>query len=187
MRKNQYKKILSISANLISKQGYHGVSLQQIADKAKLHKSTLFHYFRTKESLLARIIENPFDEFYGDIQELILNRELAPEEKLKMLIDNHLTLLVEYKDNTNIFLHELRNLPVKDRKAHLKKIKHYERDVEAIIVEMKKNGYFRGLDPKIVAFGILGMMNWIMRWYRKSGPMKVEELSDTFYRMIARM
>lgn len=187
MRKNQYKKILSISANLISKQGYHGVSLQQIADKAKLHKSTLFHYFRNKESLLARIIENPFDEFYRDFQELILNHELAPEEKLKMVIHNHLALLVEYKDNLNIFLNELRNLPIKDRKSHLMKIKNYERDVEAIIVEMKKNGYFRGLDPKIVAFGILGMMNWITRWYKRNGPVKINEIANIFYLMVARM
>jgi AcrR family transcriptional regulator len=187
MRKNQSKKILSISANLISKKGYHGVSLQQIADKAKLHKSTFFHYFKNKESLLVRIIESPFDEFYRNFQELIGHHELGPEEKLKIVIDNHLTLLVEYKDNVNIFLNELRNLPIKNRKTHLMKIKNYERDFEEIIVGMKKKGYFKGLDPKIVTFGILGMMNWVTRWYKRTGPITIEEISDIFYQMVTKM
>jgi AcrR family transcriptional regulator len=186
MRKNQSKKILSVAAKLISKRGYNGVSLQQIADKAKLHKSTLLYYFKNKQSLLAQIIKDPFEEFYSNFQELMLDEESAPEEKLRRMMDNHLSLLVEYKDNVNIFLNSLRNLESKKRKMHLMKIKNYERDVEEIIVEMKKNGYFRGLDPKIVAFGILGMMNWITRWYKKSGQMEVKDISNIFYQMLTR-
>ena len=116
----------------------------------------------------------------------MLDEESAPEEKLRRMMDNHLSLLVEYKDNVNIFLNSLRNLESKKRKMHLMKIKNYERDVEEIIVEMKKNGYFRGLDPKIVAFGILGMMNWITRWYKKSGQMEVKDISNIFYQMLTR-
>jgi AcrR family transcriptional regulator len=183
---NQYKKILRISANLISQKGYHGVSLQQIADKTRIHKSSLFHYFKNKEELLHYILETPFDEFYRNFKEIIANQELKPEEKLKKAIDNHLTLLIEYRANVNIFLNDLVNLSVKNRNKHMMSIWEYERGFEKIILEMGREGHFNGLDPKIVSFGILGMLNWTTRWYKKSGSLAIQEISDNFYRMVTK-
>ena len=185
-KKNKYEKILSVSANLISEKGFNGVSFQQIADKMKVNKSSLFYYFRNKEELLLRILEIPFDEFYGNFQEIIGNNELEPEEKFKKAIDNHLTLLIEYRANVNIFLNELGCLSMKNQRIHMRRIWEYEKGFEKIIVEMETKGYFNGLDPKIVTFGILGMLNWVIRWYEKRGPLTIKEISNTFYRMITK-
>jgi len=184
-KQNQYERILLASASLMSQMGFKGVSLQQIADKIGLHKSSLFHYFNNKEELLLRILEKPFDQFYHDFQKIIGDKELKPEEKLRKAIYGHLELLMEYDDNVSIFLNDLKSLSEKNRKIHLAKIKKYEEDFEEIVRGMKKEGFFKGLDPKIVTFGILGMVNWVTRWFRPNGPLTIEEISDIFYRMLA--
>ncbi len=51
---------------------------------------------------------------------------------------------------------------------------------------MKTEGYFNGLNTKIVTFGLLGMLNWVAKWYKSDGPLGVEDISNIFYRMIAR-
>lgn len=188
MRKdNKYEKILMVSANLMSQKGFNGVSLQQVADKTKLHKSSLFHYITSKEELLLRILERAFDEVYENFQEIIRNNELDAGEKLSRAIDNHLTFLTDYRANTTIFLNELRCLSSKNQRMQfLVKIKRYEKDFEKIIMDMKREGYFHGLDPKVVAFGILGMVNWVNRWYRRDGPLTIKEISDMFCQMVVR-
>ena len=183
---NQYERILSVSESLMSQKGYKGVSFQQIADKIGLHKSSLFHYFGNKEELLLRILERPFNEFYADFQQIVRDKELRPDEKLKKAIDSHLSLLMDYEDNVSIYLNEMQNLSGKNRRMHLMKIREYEEDFQKIVEGMKKEGFFEGLDPKIVTYGILGMINWVTRWFRRNGPLAVGEISDVFYRMLAR-
>lgn len=184
VRKNKYDKILSVTTHLISQKGFQGTSLQKIADKVGLHKSSLFHYIKNKEELLFRILEKSMDEANINLEKITTHRELGPEEKLKKAFDSHLTLLGEYIYNVNIYLNEFRSLSKKNKTVYLEKRKKYERDFEKIIVEMKTKGYFNGLDTKIVTFGILGMLNWVVKWYKKVGPLTTGEISNIFYKMI---
>jgi len=55
MKKN-YDKILNAAIELMGKHGYHGTSVQMIADKIGVTKSTVFHYFKNKEGILFAIL-----------------------------------------------------------------------------------------------------------------------------------
>ncbi|MDO8720660.1 MAG: TetR/AcrR family transcriptional regulator, partial [Syntrophales bacterium] len=83
MKDNKYEKILLTSAKLFSQKGAHGTSFQMIADEVGLDKSTLFHYFKSKEELVLRVLEKSVDTIDKDLEAIIANAELTPECKLK--------------------------------------------------------------------------------------------------------
>jgi AcrR family transcriptional regulator len=60
------QRILDVALALLAEHGYEGMSLQQVADRVGLHKSSLFHHFRSKEEL-AR-------EVYRGLAERLLKR-----------------------------------------------------------------------------------------------------------------
>jgi AcrR family transcriptional regulator len=60
------QRILDAALDLMAEHGYEGMSLQQVADRVGLHKSTLFHHFRSKEDLAA--------EVYRGLAERLLKR-----------------------------------------------------------------------------------------------------------------
>jgi len=60
------QRILDAALELLAEHGYEGMSLQQVADRVALHKSSLFHHFKSKEEL-AR-------EVYRGIAERLLKR-----------------------------------------------------------------------------------------------------------------
>lgn len=60
------QRILDVALELLAEHGYEGASLQQVADRVGLHKSSLFHHFRSKEEL-AR-------EVYRGLAERLLKR-----------------------------------------------------------------------------------------------------------------
>jgi hypothetical protein len=66
----------------------------------------------------------------------------------------------------------------------LKKRKKYAKDFMEIVKEMKVKGYFNGLNTKIVTFGLLGMLNWTVKWYKKDGNLTVETITNIFSEMI---
>jgi AcrR family transcriptional regulator len=184
MRNNKYEKILSVSGRLISQKGFREASLKAIASEVGLDKSSLFHYFKNKEELLLRVLEQSVGEVNKNLENIIANHELEPEEKLRRAIDNHLTLLSDYFDNVTVYLNELRSLSRRNQTIYLRKRKKYGKDFEDIIKEMKTKGFFKGLDTKIVTFGVLGMLNWATKWYKNDGPLTIKEVSNIFYRMI---
>ncbi|HSJ97736.1 MAG TPA: TetR/AcrR family transcriptional regulator [Myxococcota bacterium] len=60
------RRILDAALELLAEHGYEGTSLQQVADRVGLHKSSLFHHFRSKEELAS--------EVYRGLAERLLKR-----------------------------------------------------------------------------------------------------------------
>jgi len=54
--------ILKISLELFAERGYNSVGIQEIVDKAKITKPTLYHYYGNKRGLLEAIFKNYYVE-----------------------------------------------------------------------------------------------------------------------------
>ena len=54
---NTEDKILQAAYSIFLLYGYHGASLQQITNKAKINKAAIHYYFRSKEKLYYKVIE----------------------------------------------------------------------------------------------------------------------------------
>ncbi len=49
------QRILDAALELLAEHGVEGTSLQQVADRVGLHKSTLFHHFKSKDELVTEV------------------------------------------------------------------------------------------------------------------------------------
>ena len=183
---NQREKIIAIAGRLMSEKGYKGASLQEVADPVGIHKSTLFHYFKNKEELLLAILRIAIEDVKRNLVFILENEKLSPEEKLRQAIVSHLDSLVKHIYNVNVYHSEIRFLSEKNRQEYLETRKYYASFFEQIIDEIKDSEsiYFSGLDTKIVTFGILGMCNWMVKWFNGSGPFNTKDISDIFCKMI---
>ncbi|MDZ7695498.1 MAG: hypothetical protein U5R49_00750 [Deltaproteobacteria bacterium] len=57
--------------------------------------------------------------------------------------------------------------------------------VEQIIEEGVAIGCFRRLNPKLMAYAIIGMCNWLYRWYKTgAGPFSPDEIADQFIALL---
>ena len=182
----QHQKIVMVSSRLMSQKGYKGASLQEIANAAGIHKSTIFHYFKNKEELLLAVLKLSIIEVTENLKGILLDKSLSPEEKLRRAISNHLELIVKYKYNVNVYLNEIRFLSTKNKKIYIETRKHYALLFQQIIEEFKKSHprKFKALDSKIITFGILGMCNWVVKWYKGAERYNIREIANIFYQMI---
>src|SRR3546814_14446633 len=64
--------------------------------------------------------------------------------------------------------------------------KTYEKLWTALIKEGQDSGQFQNIgDPKMIAFGILGMCNWLARWYKPDKEVSIEQLIDTYFNLVS--
>ena len=86
--------ILQSAEELFAAQGYHGVSMNQIARHAQVSKGLLYHYFESKEALLKAIFEWAF----RSLEQEGSTDGLEGKDLIRGLIDQAFDFLLHYRD-----------------------------------------------------------------------------------------
>jgi TetR/AcrR family transcriptional regulator, cholesterol catabolism regulator len=176
--------IVSTAAELFAGWGFGATSLDDIAERLGVTKGALYYHIRNKEEILRLIYlmvlaasEEPLAH--------IANGDLPPDEKLHHAIVHHVAVAADRSPAMIVFYREQPHLTGPFAKEIVLRKKEYETYFQRIIMEGQAAGVFnRNVDPKIAAFGVLGMCNSLSQWYRADGPLTSAQIAAMFARMI---
>ena len=172
--------IITAAAKVFQTKGYHAASVQDIADEVGILKGSLYHHFESKEELLYLIVKEPIAGLYETVGE-ILASEAPAAEKLRRAILAHLEAFHRHHPHLFVYLRETEDLKRRFRATTQLSPKTYERFWQQILREGMKTGEFRAdLDVPVISYGLLGMLNWLYKWYDPSGRLGVREVADQF-------
>ena len=94
--------ILQCALAILKESGDQGLTMRRVADSADMRLSNVQYYFKTKELLLAALLEGFLVEYAQSMQTLALPAELDSETKLKQLMA-HILNDIEKSDCAVIF------------------------------------------------------------------------------------
>jgi len=145
-RGERRRAILDAAMRLFAQRGFGAVSLQEIADAAHTHKTTVLYHFATKETLQEAVL----DEAFGRLSE-VMNEFLAGEgrrERVAYMLDQIHAFFAAQPELARILQREL--LEPSGDEAHLRRF------VEAIYVPAVESlgraiamGQVRPIDPAL--------------------------------------
>jgi len=78
---NTEAKILDAANSIFLLFGYHGTTLQQIADLAGIHKSAIHYYYRSKERLYFQVVNGVLDDILKTENVLISNQKVYERQR----------------------------------------------------------------------------------------------------------
>src|SRR3954462_1827040 len=84
------KRILSVAFRLFHEQGYNATSVSTILREAEVNSGSLYHYFPSKEALLAGVLDFALGELHP--------RVMAHVESVVDPIERIFALLARYRD-----------------------------------------------------------------------------------------
>ena len=170
--------ILKSAAAAFRKLGYHGATVEQIAAALHMKKGNLYYYFRNKEEILFACHEYSHDRLQELLDKVV--RSTAPaDEKLRRLITSTVHVILDELHGTALLL-DLEALSPAHLKAVIVRRDRFDRGMRMILEEGIATGAFGPGDPKLVAFAMLGALNWIARWFNPGGPASSEEIATRF-------
>jgi TetR/AcrR family transcriptional regulator len=170
--------ILKTAAAAFRRRGYHGASVDEIASALEMTKGNLYYYFRNKEDILYACHDYSLNLILGVMDE-IRKQDISPEEKLRKLIGAFVRLIIDELHSTALTL-DLQALSPALLKKVIARRDRFDRGLRAIIQEGIDQGRFAPVDTKLVAFAIMGAVNWIPKWFDPQGPASSEQVGDTF-------
>ena len=169
--------ILTAAARIFREKGYHGTSVQDIAEAVGLLKGSLYHYIRSKEELLARLFEGSLGDTIVEL-EAIATRNATTTERLRDMVRVYVMSVTANLDAVGIYLREWRSLPAPELARVRARRRAMRRLFEDVITEGVKRRELSASDAKIAALAIIGMCNWTYEWYRPRGRLTPAALAD---------
>lgn len=172
--------ILDSAAALFAKVGYPNAKMQDIAKACGATKSMLYHYFPTKDDLLSAMLEEHLQQVLEAVEAVAIGTKPV-KERLAAFV-----LVYAQKSNQT----RRRNVTaMNDVKFLPKAMQTPLLDLERRVIDVAAN-LLRELNPglpdevyKPYTMLLLGMLNWTDYWFKPTGAVKPQELSDRISRL----
>jgi AcrR family transcriptional regulator len=157
--------------------GYERTSVRAIADRAGIPISSLYAHINSKEELFLELVAPVLERASVDMAE-ILAAEAPVREKLRRAIVRAASAFDTHHPELFIYLSDF--FPVLERADPDARRSYEQRWVDLIAEGMREGALRADLDPKMTAYGILGMVNWMHQWYRPGGRFTAAEIGEQY-------
>lgn len=173
--------IIRRAAEIFDSKGVAETSLQDIAAAIGVRREAVYYYFRDKGEILCDIIRPQSEALLRGMEQLMA-LDVAPKVRLGLAISGHLERFNPHYIEMTVAFRELYGRSAMPGLVQLRRVwKSYEQLWVDLIAEGQRTGDFDpAQDPKMAAFGILGMCNWASSWYRPDGDAPIEKLIESF-------
>ena|SRR5258708_406169 len=176
--------VRAVALRLFKEKGYHATSMRDIASEVGINKGSLYSYIRTKEDLLIPVFERAMGPLVSRMEAIAGDSSLGPTERLRRAIHAHVTNVAEHLDELTVYLSEWRQLRTESLRNNREQRERYAAQYHSILQAGVDTGEFRPMDTRIVMLGVIGMCNYLFRWYRPDGRLTPDQIADELTEMV---
>ena len=175
--KERLAEVYRAAAQIILRKGYDATSINDIANALGMTKAGLYHYINGKKELLFDIMNFGLDELEDEVvrpaQSIV-----DPAERLRFIIASHARLVTRGDGAITILVDEITALtPQQNRKITRRKREHFDR-LRSVLNELKSEGMLQDVNTTVATFSLLGMINWLSRWFKHDGALTDNQIAD---------
>lgn len=172
--------IIAAAAQVFKDKGYHAATTRDIAAAVGIQQASLYYYISSKEELLYLVVREPIVRLYSQVEEIV-KASLPTRAKIERAMHAHLAAFDENYPHMFVYVQELPHLVATLQETVRDIPERYQRLWEELLQQGLAAGELRAdLDVTATVFMIMGMCNWLHRWYRKGGRLDTETLARQY-------
>ncbi len=187
--KARRQEIAEAAVRVFNRVGFERASLKAVAEEMGADRASLYYYISSKEELFDEVVRTVVERNLA-LTKRIESSNLSPRRKLRDLI---MALMGSYGEHYPLFY-----IYIRENLSHVSGSRHeWSRDMRELnrqtteaVISIIEQGYadksFRNVgSPRVVAYGVLGIVGWTYRWYRPDqSDVSAEEIGKTYAELI---
>jgi AcrR family transcriptional regulator len=181
--------IAAAAARVFNRVGLQRATLRAVADEMGVDRASLYYYVSSKESLFDEVVRTVVERNL-EMTRKIAASKVSPRRKLRDLICTLMSSYGEHYPLLYIYLRENLSHVDPSRAAWSSEMREINRQTTEALIEIIEQGYadksFRNVgSPRVVAYGVFGIVGWTHRWFRPGeSDVSAEEIGKTYAEMI---
>ncbi len=165
------------AAETFARKGYHSTTMRDLARETGMSLAGIYHYVESKDDLLYRIQRGCFEAVLDGAGTAVAEGKDG-RDRLERFIVHHVTFFTAHMPEMKILSHEAESLSEERATGVLRLKRRYVDLLIALVREAAPHAVH--LDPRVGAYALFGMMNWIYTWYDPAGPVPPDDLARQF-------
>jgi TetR/AcrR family transcriptional regulator, fatty acid metabolism regulator protein len=154
--------ILDAAIRVFARQGYHATRVSDIADEAGVAYGLVYHYFRSKEAVMAELFTERWSLLLA-AGEQVKSGAGTPREKLAAIAGFIIDSYRHDPDLMKVIIIEVTRAANSFGRTHLPEIRQAYEQVAEIVAAAQAEGSFRsGLDPEFVGMAFYGVVEQVL-------------------------
>ena len=173
--------ILDAAAKTLSRHGYHGTYLKDIAASINMQAGSLYYHFNSKEALMQEVLNKSIQLIRDIVEEEVDKLGHKPDfvSLLKAAIRGHLSAILRHADYTLASIRNYGQIPKSVHDFAQADRDAYENFWRELFEQAEKEGVIRsGVNTHLLRLALFGSMNWATIWYADSGT-SVEDIAES--------
>lgn len=163
------QRLLDAAASVLSRHGYAGMRLGEVAEVAGVQAPAIYYYFGSRDEMVEEVMWQGAHSVRLHVEEAV---EALPEDatgldRILAAVEAHLRYELAISDYATASIRNARHVPEALRErpaAEESRYSHYWRD---LFTAARKDGEVReDLDATTFRMLLLGALNWVVEWWQ---------------------
>jgi AcrR family transcriptional regulator len=173
--------LLAVAVRVFNEKGYDGTSMDVLAERLGISKSSIYHHVSGKSELLELALNRALNALFAVTVEAQAT-EGRYIDRLEYLVRRSVDILVAELPYVTLLLRVRGNSAV-ERRAVARR-REFDRFVSELVVAAADEGDLRAeIDPALVAKLLFGTVNSLIEWYRPRTDGSPSALADAVVAM----
>ena len=170
------ERLLDSAAALFSTKGYAATSTREVAALTGMRKASLYYHIKGKEDLLYNICKASLERIRSDVESAVQDVR-DPLERTRTVICAHVESMLRDQNEHAATLAEMHALS-QERLAQVMALRDaHEGLIRSVLEDAQRAGVLRAdIDVKYLCLAVLGLINRVLVWYRRRGPLTPNQL-----------
>ncbi|MEU0482583.1 TetR/AcrR family transcriptional regulator [Streptosporangium sp. NPDC006013] len=188
--KERRKKLIDAAASVFREKGYGAASLGDVANALGTDRASLYYYVSSKEELFHAVVFQAAEDNVVRA-EAIRDGDLPVARKLAALVRELMLSYEKHYPYLFVYIQEKMSMfgPEEEGSEWTADMwdlnRRYEDVVLAVVQQGLDEGVFKALaTPRVLSYGVIGMVNWSHRWFRPEGSVTAREVGDAFAEIV---
>ena len=163
------ERILDAAAHVLSRKGYAGTRLSDVADQAEIQAPAIYYYFPSRDDLIEEVREHVTKVLAA------LTPGADPLERIDAAVEAHLRYSLEISDYTTASIRNAGQVPENIAIRYAAEASLYGDTWRKLLQDADNAGLLRpDLEPRAARMLVLGALNWAAEWWNpRRGSLEV--------------
>ncbi|MFC4469337.1 TetR/AcrR family transcriptional regulator [Streptomyces xiangluensis] len=162
------ERILDAAAHVLSRKGYAGTRLSDVAEQAQIQAPAIYYYFSSREVLIEEVMWVGVARMREHLVKALdaLPADAGPMDRIDTAVEEHLRYQLAISDFATAAIRNAGQLPEDIRTRQLAEEAQYGDVWRTLIQDAQKAGELRAdLEPRVSRMLVLGALNWAAEWW----------------------
>jgi TetR/AcrR family transcriptional regulator, cholesterol catabolism regulator len=171
------QRIMDAAAYVLSRKGYAGTRLSDVAEVAQVRAPAIYYYFSSREELIEEVMSAGSCDMRLYVTEVLaqLPADRTPMDRILAAVEAHLRHVLDLSDYATAATRNAGQVPEDIRERQREEEARYGSLWRKLIDDAVEAGELRpDLDPRVARMLVLGAVNWATEWWNpRRGSLQV--------------